>query len=80
MPELLTHTWGVYVRLHSVLTHALGMDANGELHAPTALCPGKEALLPSGEEAGQSSGTGRLGCLDSKLLQFFFEFESGSAP
>jgi hypothetical protein len=39
--------WGVEVYLHAFLTSALD-EASGQLHAPAALPPGKEPLVPIG--------------------------------
>jgi hypothetical protein len=38
------------------------MEVNGQFHAPAALPPGKEPLVPIGEEAGgPKSRSGRCG-------------------
>jgi hypothetical protein len=39
--------WGVVVYLHAFLTLALD-GVSGQLHAPAALHPGKEPLVPIG--------------------------------
>jgi hypothetical protein len=39
--------WGVDVQIHIFLTSALAQVC-GQLHAPAALSPGKEALVPIG--------------------------------
>jgi hypothetical protein len=37
------------------------MEVSGQLHVPAALLPGKESLVPIGQEAGWSSGYERGG-------------------
>jgi hypothetical protein len=39
---------GVDVQIHIVLTSAVAREVSGHLHAPAALLPGKESLVPIG--------------------------------
>jgi hypothetical protein len=57
---------GVDVYIHSFLTSAL-VEVGGQLHARAALPPGKESLLPIGQEVGgPQSPSGRRG--EEKIL------------
>jgi hypothetical protein len=44
--------WGSGGIAPLILIHRHKMEVSGQFHAPAALPPGKEPLVPTGEEAG----------------------------
>jgi hypothetical protein len=44
------------------------LEESGQLHAPAALTPGKESLVPIGEEAGEKYSAFKNRCIPWKKL------------
>jgi hypothetical protein len=46
------------------------MEGSGQLHAPAALPPGKEPLIPIGEEASKTIRDQRFGSTKDEMMLF----------